>query len=168
LVVVPAGNFMMGAKQEHERPVRRVQIDKAFAIGRYEITFSEWMKCNDEGPCNHQPSDRGWGRGNRPVINISWVDAKAYATWLSQKTGQTYRLPSEAEWEYAARARERQPRIRGGRSSITTTATSAVQGRGSEERRRAATSGTIERRRWRRSRPMRSACTTCTAMSSSG
>ena len=104
MVVVPAGNFMMGAKGERERPVHRVQIDKPFAIGRYEITFSEWMKCNDEGPCNHRPSDRGWGRGNRPVINISWVHAKAYATWLSQKTGQTYRLPSEAEWEYAARA----------------------------------------------------------------
>ena len=87
MVVVPAGNFMMGAKQEHERPVHRVQIDKPFAIGRYEITFSEWMKCNDEGPCNHLPSDRGWGRGNRPVINISCVDAKAYSTWLSQKMG---------------------------------------------------------------------------------
>ena len=109
MVVVPAGNFMMGAKQDYERPVHRVQIDKQFAIGRYEITFTEWMKCTTEGPCNHTPNDRGWGRANRPVINISWIDAKAYATWLSQTTGQTYRLPSEAEWEYAARGGTKTP-----------------------------------------------------------
>ena len=113
MVVVPAGNFMMGARQEYERPVHRVQIDKPFAIGRYEITFAEWMKCTTDGPCNHRPNDRGWGRDNRPVINISWVDAKAYATWLSQKTGQTYRLPSEAEWEYAARGGTRTPYLVG-------------------------------------------------------
>jgi formylglycine-generating enzyme required for sulfatase activity len=109
MVVVPAGSFMMGARQEYERPVHRVSIDKAFAIGRYEITFAEWEKCTSEGPCNHRPNDRGWGRANRPVINISWVDAKAYATWLSQKTGRTYRLPSEAEWEYAARGGTKTP-----------------------------------------------------------
>ena len=109
MVVVPAGNFMMGARQEYEKPLHRVQIDKAFAIGRYEVSFAEWMKCNDQGPCNHRPSDRNWGRDNRPVINISWVDAKAFATWMSQKTGQTYRLPSESEWEYAARAGTKTP-----------------------------------------------------------
>jgi len=104
MVVVPAGSFMMGSNAEYERPVHRVTIDKPFAIGRYEVTFAEWSKCTDEGACNnHRPNDRGWGRGNRPVIDVSWGDAKAYAAWLSKKTGQTYRLPSEAEWEYAAR-----------------------------------------------------------------
>jgi formylglycine-generating enzyme required for sulfatase activity len=109
MVVVPAGSFMMGARQDYEKPVHRVQIEKAFAIGRYEITFAEWLQCTNQGPCNHRPSDRGWGQDNRPVINISWVDAKAFAAWLSQKTGHTYRLPSEAEWEYAARGGTRTP-----------------------------------------------------------
>jgi formylglycine-generating enzyme required for sulfatase activity len=109
MVVVPAGSFQMGGRQEYEKPAHRVQIDKAFAIGRFEITFAEWLQCATSGPCNHRPADRGWGRDNRPVINISWVDAKAYATWLSQRTGRTYRLPSEAEWEYAARGNSRTP-----------------------------------------------------------
>jgi formylglycine-generating enzyme required for sulfatase activity len=110
MVVVPAGSFMMGSNAEYERPVHRVTIDKPFAIGRYEVTFAEWSKCTDEGACNnHRPNDRGWGRGNRPVIDVSWGDAKAYAAWLSKKTGQTYRLPSEAEWEYAARGGTKTP-----------------------------------------------------------
>jgi len=103
LVVVPAGSFDMGSSLEYENPVHRVTIAKPFAIGRREVTFDEWDKCVDDGACKHRPDDRDWGRGDRPVINVSWIDAKAFATWLSQKTGQTYRLPSEAEWEYAAR-----------------------------------------------------------------
>jgi len=103
MVVVPAGSFMMGANAEYERPVHRVSIDKQFAIGRYEVTFADWAKCKGEGVCRHNPNDRGWGGGSRPVLDISWVDAQAFATWLSKRTGQTYRLPSEAEWEYAAR-----------------------------------------------------------------
>jgi len=110
MVVVPAGSFMMGSNAEYERPVHRVTIDKPFAIGRYEVTFAEWGKCTDEGSCNnHRPNDRGWGRGNRPVIDVSWGDAKAFAAWLSKKTGQTYRLPTEAEWEYAARGGTKTP-----------------------------------------------------------
>jgi formylglycine-generating enzyme required for sulfatase activity len=104
LVVVPAGSFNMGSAAEYENPAHRVTIAKPFAIGRREITFDEWDRCVDAGGCKSRPNDRDWGRGDRPVINVSWLDAKAYAAWLSQKTGQTYRLPSEAEWEYAARA----------------------------------------------------------------
>ena len=103
LVVVPAGSFDMGSTLEYENPVRRVTIAKPFAIGRREVTFDEWDKCVDDGGCKYRPEDRDWGRGDRPAINLSWLDAKSFLTWLSQKTGQTYRLPSEAEWEYAAR-----------------------------------------------------------------
>ena len=104
LVVVPAGAFDMGSTSEYENPVHRVIIAKPFAIGRHEVTFNEWDKCVEEGGCKYRPNDREWGRGDRPVINVSWLDAKAFVTWLSQKTGKSYRLPSEAEWEYAARA----------------------------------------------------------------
>jgi len=103
VVVVPAGSFQMGSASEFENPVHNVKIEKAFAIGRHEVTFDEWDQCVEEGGCKHRPDDRDWGRGDRPVINVSWLDAKAFVTWLSQKTGKTYRLPSEAEWEYAAR-----------------------------------------------------------------
>jgi formylglycine-generating enzyme required for sulfatase activity len=104
MVIVPAGAFDMGSNTDYESPVHRVTLANPFAIGRYEVTFDEWDRCVEEKGCKAQPDDREWGRGDRPVINVSWVDAKAFATWLSQKTGQTYRLPSEAEWEYAARA----------------------------------------------------------------
>jgi formylglycine-generating enzyme required for sulfatase activity len=109
LVVVPAGSFDMGSPVEYENPVRRVTIAKPFAIARYEVTFDEWDKCVEEGGCKFRPDDRNWGRGNRPVINVSWLDAKGYLAWLSAKTGQTYRLPTEAEWEYAARAGTKTP-----------------------------------------------------------
>jgi formylglycine-generating enzyme required for sulfatase activity len=104
MVVLPAGSFDMGSNTEYENPVHRVTIAKPFAIGRHEVTFDEWDRCVEEKGCKYQADDRGWGRGNRPVINVSWLDAKEFVAWLSQKTGQTYRLPSEAEWEYAARA----------------------------------------------------------------
>jgi formylglycine-generating enzyme required for sulfatase activity len=103
LVVVPAGSFDMGSSRQYESPVHPVIIAKPFAIGRHEVTFDEWDKCADEGGCKHRPDDRQWGRGDRPVINVNWLDAKAFTVWLSRKTGQTYRLPSEAEWEYATR-----------------------------------------------------------------
>jgi formylglycine-generating enzyme required for sulfatase activity len=104
MVVVAAGAFAMGGQADYEHPSHRVTIKNKFAIGRYEVTFDEWDKCADEGACKTRPSDRGWGRGTRPVINVSWLDAKAFVSWLSQKTGQKYRLPTEAEWEYAARS----------------------------------------------------------------
>jgi formylglycine-generating enzyme required for sulfatase activity len=76
-----------------------------FAIGRTEVTFDQWDACVVDGGCRgYRPSDQGWGRGARPAIHVSWYDAQDYVNWLSQKTGQAYRLPSEAEWEFAARA----------------------------------------------------------------
>jgi len=76
-----------------------------FAIGKYTVTFAEWDKCAADGGCGgYQPPDNGWGRGNRPVINVSWNDAQAYVQWLSRKTGKAYRLPTGEEWEIAARA----------------------------------------------------------------
>ena len=110
MVVVPAGTFMMGSPSgepgwlDSEGPQRKVTIARPFAVGKFEVTFAEWDACAAAGGCKHQPGDEGWGRGRRPVINVSWHDAKEYAAWLSHTTGKTYRLLSEAEWEYAARA----------------------------------------------------------------
>lgn len=111
MVVVPPGEFMMGSPKsekmrgEDEDPRRKVTIANKFAVGKFEVTFSEWDACVKGSGCNgYKPREKGWGRGNRPVINVNWYDAKAYVTWLSHKTKQTYRLLSEAEWEYVARA----------------------------------------------------------------
>lgn len=105
MVVIPAGEFDMGSNDAAmEKPVHRVTIGRPIAIGRREITFAEWDQCVSAGVCKHRPDDRGWGRADHPVIDVSWDDAKLYLAWLSQRTGKRYRLPSEAEWEYAARA----------------------------------------------------------------
>lgn len=109
MVRVPSGEFLMGApflepgSNDWERPVHTVNV-AAFAIGQREVTFDEWDACLAEGGCTHNPNDQDWGRGARPVINVSWEDAQEYVAWLSARTGRNYRLPSEAEWEYAARA----------------------------------------------------------------
>ena len=111
MVVVPAGSFWMGSADDDEdgfdveRPRHEVRIAEPFAIGVYEVTFAQWDACVAAGGCgDHQPNDLGWGRGNRPVMRVNWNDAQAYVRWLSEKTGERYRLPSESEWEYAARA----------------------------------------------------------------
>jgi formylglycine-generating enzyme required for sulfatase activity len=105
MVVVPPGSFSMGSTEAvYERPEHRVTIAEPFAIGRREVTFDEWDACVAAQACKHRPGDHGWGRGNRPVIDVSWDDVKVFVGWLAQTTGKRYRLPSEAEWEYSARA----------------------------------------------------------------
>ncbi len=106
MVLVPPGKLAMGSTDglPFETPVHEVTISKPFYIGRREVTFAEWDACLAEGGCQFRPSDRGLGRGLNPVVNLDWNDAKVYLAWLSRKTGGTYRLPTEAEWEYAARA----------------------------------------------------------------
>ncbi|MGY6587977.1 MAG: SUMF1/EgtB/PvdO family nonheme iron enzyme [Wenzhouxiangella sp.] len=109
MVVIPAGRFTMGSpsnepqRQGNEGPQRQVNVP-AFALGTTPVKFAQWDACVADGGCSHRPGDRGWGRGNRPVINVSWNDAQEYVRWLSGRTGETYRLASEAEWEYAASA----------------------------------------------------------------
>jgi formylglycine-generating enzyme required for sulfatase activity len=120
MVRIPGGSFLMGlphneveermvevqgpyATVDEERPQHTVQVP-SFSIGKYEVTFNEWDACVAGGGCKKHPSDKGWGHGRQPVINVNWDDTQQYVSWLSKKTGHRYRLPSEAEWEYAARA----------------------------------------------------------------
>jgi formylglycine-generating enzyme required for sulfatase activity len=110
MVVVPAGKFTMGSPPgERDRDPGEVQVPvtiaRPFAVGKFAVTFDQWDACAADGGCNgYRPADQGWGRGNRPVIYVNWSDANAYVAWLSQKTGKTYRLLSEAEREYVTRA----------------------------------------------------------------
>ena len=111
MVVVPAGSFMMGSPKsdknhyDDEEPQHSVTLARQFAVGRFSVTFDEWDACVADGGCNgYRPDDGGWGRGRLPVINVSWNDAQTYLAWLLRKTGQTYRLLSEAEREYVTRA----------------------------------------------------------------
>ncbi len=111
MVVVPAGSFVMGSpptemyRVGNEGPQHTVTIAKPLAISLFELTFDEWDVCLADGGCDqYQPSDEGWGRGRQPAINVTWNDAHSYVGWLSRKTGKTYRLLTEGEYEYAARA----------------------------------------------------------------
>src|SRR5271169_2399253 len=95
----------MGGTGLFYEPQHAVTIAKPFAVSKYELTFADWDACVAGGGCNgYEPGDRGWGRGPQPVINVNWDGAQRYVAWLSQVTGKTYRLLSEAEYEYAARA----------------------------------------------------------------
>jgi formylglycine-generating enzyme required for sulfatase activity len=109
MVVVPAGRFIMGSpngekdRSPDESPQHEVTIGAPFAVGKTEVTFAQWDACFAAGACE-PVRDSTWGRGDRPVINVTWDDAEQYVAWLSRITGKEYRLLSEAEWEYAARA----------------------------------------------------------------
>ncbi len=108
MVVVPAGTFLMGSLPGQgantEQPQHRVTIARPFAVAIHELTFSQWDACATHGDCNGNIGSGGWGRDRQPAINVSWEDAQRYVAWLSRVTGRPYRLLSEAEWEYAARA----------------------------------------------------------------
>lgn len=109
MVEIPAGSFNIGSpdgepgRDGTESPAHKVTIQR-FALGLYEVTFAEY-DAFALATGRKLPDDQGWGRERRPVINVSWDDAQAYAQWLSERTGKRYRLPTEAEWEYAARAK---------------------------------------------------------------
>ena len=107
MIKVKGGIFKMGCNEkkrdctEDELPIHNVFLNN-FYIGKYEITFAQYdIFCKNTG--REKPNDNGWGHGNRPVINVNWYDATAFCKWLSEKTGMNYRLPTEAEWEYAAK-----------------------------------------------------------------
>ncbi|MBV8103182.1 MAG: SUMF1/EgtB/PvdO family nonheme iron enzyme [Hyphomicrobiales bacterium] len=108
MIVVPAGRFLMGSPEGQgnadEHPQHEVTIARPFALAKFALTFDEWDACAARGGCRSDVSDNGWGRGRRPAINVTWDDAQAYVKWLSSVTGKPYRLLSEAEHEYAARA----------------------------------------------------------------
>ena len=108
MIVVPAGRFTMGSPtgqgRDIESPAHEVTIAKPFAVAKFALTFDEWDACASQNGCRPDVNDGGWGRGRRPAIKVSWDDAQAYVKWLSGITGKPYRLLSEAEYEYAARA----------------------------------------------------------------
>lgn len=109
MVTIAGGDFLMGSRPNDpvswnsERPQHRVSV-RPFQIARHEVTWDEWEACVADGACDEVTNDEGWGRGRRPVINVQWHQAQVYAAWLSRRTDKAYRLPTEAEWEYAARA----------------------------------------------------------------
>jgi formylglycine-generating enzyme required for sulfatase activity len=118
MILVPAGSFTMGSPAGEiavedfftgltgtERPQTQVTIRRPFSVGRFAVSFAEWEACLTDGGClRHEPDDWGFGRGSRPVINVNWHHARSFTDWLSRTTGKRYRLLSEAEFEYTARA----------------------------------------------------------------
>lgn len=110
MVSIPGGNFHMGdvadSGVEDAKPIKKLSL-KPFLLARTETTWDEFQRCIDAGACEDNTEyggDNGWGKGDRPVIEVNWDDAQSYIRWLNRTTGRNYRLPTEAEWEYAARA----------------------------------------------------------------
>jgi formylglycine-generating enzyme required for sulfatase activity len=109
MIVVPAGKFTMGSpetekgRSKFEGPQHEVIFAKPFAAGKTDVTFAEWEICVAAGACP-KLSDLRWDRGDQPVTPVSWQDAKRFVAWLKRTTGKDYRLLTESEWEYAARA----------------------------------------------------------------
>ena len=119
MVVIPAGRFLMGSpatemgRYSNEGPQRDVVVRAALAVGKFEVTFAEWDACVAARGCSHRPNDQGWGRGRQPLVDVSFEDAQQYVRWLRERTGRQYRLLTEAEWEYAARAGTTSPYVNG-------------------------------------------------------
>ena len=108
MVSIPGGTFRMGDSRlrapDQEKPAHSVTVPES-KMGKYEVTFAQWEACVADGGCGrYTPDDEGWGRGNRPVMNVSWNDIQGFIRWLNNRTGGNFRLPTEAEWEFAARA----------------------------------------------------------------
>ena len=133
MVSLPSGTASLGAgdsepdARPNEKPQRPVTFADMFAISVKEVSFAEYDACVAAGGCSGQPSDNGWGRGNRPVINVSWEDAQKYVSWLSAKSGQSYALPSEAQWEYAARGGDSNALMGGSATALCAFANGAGQ-----------------------------------------
>ena len=111
MIVIPTGSFIMGSPTNEkgrytaEGPQHTVTFSKPFAVSKYELTYAVWDACVTGGGCDgYKPNDQAWGRGQQPVINVTWDDAQRYVAWLSEVTGKTYRLLSESEYEYTERA----------------------------------------------------------------
>lgn len=129
MAAIPAGSYKMGAPagevgaKPAERPQREIDFAKGFAIAAHEVTYDQWDACVADGACAaYAAPDHGWGRGARPVVSVSYEDALGFIAWLSGKTGKAYRLPTEAEWEYAARGGSAGPfsfgsTVRGGQAN---------------------------------------------------
>ncbi len=118
MVVLPAGEFVQGSDKVEsghldEKPQRTVKIARPVAVAKTETTFAQWDACVADGKCP-KADDAGFGRGKFPAVNLSWAEAKGYVTWLSAKTGQSYRLLSESEYEYAVRGGTKTPWFWGG------------------------------------------------------
>ena len=151
MVSLPSGTASLGAgdtetdARPNEKPQRPVTFANMFAIGVTEVTFAEYQACVRAGGCDGRPNDNGWGQGNRPVINVSWGDAQKYVGWLSAKTGKPYALPSESQWEYAARAGDSKSLIGGSPQALCAFANGASKESGFDWANKACTDPAADR-----------------------